>query len=42
MIYVMYKNRLDSIFWTIKAAEKYVNQQKESYKYVIVKESLEL
>jgi len=42
MIYVMYRNRLDSIFWTIKAAEKYVNQQKESNKYIIVKESLEL
>ena len=42
MIYVMYKNRLDSIFWTIKTAEKYVNQQKESNKYIIVKKSLEL
>ena len=30
MIYVMYRNRLDSIFWTIKAAEKYVNQKKET------------
>lgn len=42
MIYVMYRNRLDSVFLNIKAAEKYLKIQKDIEKYTIVKEVLEV
>ncbi len=40
MFYVMYKERLDSMFFKLKEAEKYINHQKDYFNYKIVKKEI--